>query len=57
MTMSRSLGFMEAGGDVDGVLKQLSKETDYRALVSPIHHPSSIHSACLVCVASATVAH
>lgn len=55
--MSRSLGFMEAGGDVDGVLKQLSKETDYRALVSPIHHPSSIHSACLVCVASATVAH
>ncbi|MCJ1319468.1 hypothetical protein MMC15_004804 [Xylographa vitiligo] len=32
MTMSRNLGFMQAGGDVDGVLKQLGKETDYRAI-------------------------
>ncbi|RFU27293.1 hypothetical protein B7463_g9052, partial [Scytalidium lignicola] len=32
MTMSRNLGFMAAGGDVDGVLKQLGKETDYRAI-------------------------
>ncbi|KAH8658385.1 cytochrome P450 [Xylariales sp. PMI_506] len=32
MTMSRNLGFMEAGGDVDGVLKQLNRETDYRAI-------------------------
>ena len=38
MTMSRNLGFMEAGGDVDGVLQQLGKETDYRAMVCPIRH-------------------
>ncbi|KAJ6443398.1 major facilitator superfamily transporter [Purpureocillium lavendulum] len=38
MTMSRNLGFMKAGGDVDGVLKQLQKDLDYRgiALAMPI---------------------
>jgi hypothetical protein len=35
MTMSRSLGFLKAGGDVDGVLKQLQKELDYEGIVSP----------------------
>ena len=34
MTMSRSIGFMKAGGDVDGVLKTLQKELDYRGIVS-----------------------
>ncbi|CAD6580679.1 MAG: hypothetical protein ASARMPREDX12_000234 [Alectoria sarmentosa] len=32
MTMSRSIGFMKAGGDVDGVLKTLQKELDYRGI-------------------------
>jgi hypothetical protein len=32
--MSRSLGFMKAGGDVDGVLAQLQKDLDYRGIVS-----------------------
>ncbi|KAK4504427.1 hypothetical protein PRZ48_005343 [Zasmidium cellare] len=32
MTMSRNLGFMKAGGDVDGVLKQLQKDLDYRGI-------------------------
>ncbi|KAL6232308.1 hypothetical protein BDW75DRAFT_232915 [Aspergillus navahoensis] len=38
MTMSRNLGFMKAGGDVEGVLKQLQKDLDYRgiALAMPI---------------------
>ncbi|KAF3481326.1 uncharacterized protein GIQ15_04085 [Arthroderma uncinatum] len=38
MTMSSNLGFMKAGGDVDGVLKQLQKDLDYRgiALAMPI---------------------
>ncbi|KAJ5738183.1 cytochrome P450 [Penicillium malachiteum] len=38
MTMSRNLGFLKAGGDVDGVLKQLQKDLDYRgiALAMPI---------------------
>ncbi|OJI79838.1 hypothetical protein ASPTUDRAFT_131330 [Aspergillus tubingensis CBS 134.48] len=38
MTMSRNLGFMKAGGDVDGVLQQLQKDLDYRgiALAMPI---------------------
>ncbi|PWY67724.1 cytochrome P450 [Aspergillus eucalypticola CBS 122712] len=38
MTMSQNLGFMKAGGDVDGVLKQLQKDLDYRgiALAMPI---------------------
>ncbi|KAJ5909055.1 cytochrome P450 [Penicillium taxi] len=38
MTMSRNLGFMKVGGDVDGVLKQLQKDLDYRgiALAMPI---------------------
>jgi hypothetical protein len=35
MTMSRNLGFMKAGGDVDGVLKQLQKDLDYRGIVRP----------------------
>lgn len=34
MTMSRSIGFMRTGGDVDGVLKTLQKELDYRGIVS-----------------------
>lgn len=33
MTMSQNLGFMKAGGDVDGVLKQLQKDLDYRGIV------------------------
>ena len=37
MTMSRSIGFMKAGGDVDGVLKTLQKELDYRGIVSQYH--------------------
>lgn len=36
MTMSRNLGFMKAGGDVDGVLKQLQKDLDYRGIVSSL---------------------
>ncbi|KAL4972282.1 cytochrome P450 [Aspergillus desertorum] len=32
MTMSRNLGFMKAGGDVEGVLKQLQKDLDYRGI-------------------------
>ena len=32
--MSRSIGFMKAGADVDGVLKILQKELDYRGIVS-----------------------
>ncbi|KAL4738144.1 cytochrome P450 [Aspergillus similis] len=38
MTMSRNLGFMKAGGDVEGVLKQLQKDLDYKgiALAMPI---------------------
>ncbi|KAL4812056.1 cytochrome P450 [Aspergillus spinulosporus] len=38
MTMSRNLGFMKAGGDVEGVLKQLQRDLDYRgiALAMPI---------------------
>lgn len=35
MTMSRNLGFLKAGGDVDGILKQLQKDLDYRGIVSP----------------------
>lgn len=34
MTMSRSIGFMKEGGDVDGVLKTLQKDLDYRDIVS-----------------------
>lgn len=37
MTMSRNLGFMKAGGDVDGVLKQLQKDLDYRGIVSSLN--------------------
>ena len=33
MTMSRNLGFMKAGGDVDGVLKQLQKDLDRKSVV------------------------
>ncbi len=40
MTMSRNLGFLKAGGDVDGVLKQLQKDLDYRGIVSP--NPCSV---------------
>lgn len=38
MTMSRNLGFLKAGGDVDGVLAQLQKDLDYRgiAMAMPI---------------------
>ncbi|KAL4801103.1 hypothetical protein BDV19DRAFT_384118 [Aspergillus venezuelensis] len=38
MTMSRNLGFMKAGGDVEGVLKQLQRDLEYRgiALAMPI---------------------
>ena len=39
--MSRSLGFMKAGGDVDGILKTLQKELDYRGLVSQIYRALS----------------
>lgn len=34
MTMSRSFGFMKAGGDVNGTLAKLQRELDYRGLVS-----------------------
>lgn len=36
--MSRNLGFLKAGGDVDGVLAQLQKDLDYRgiAMAMPI---------------------
>lgn len=34
--MSRSLGFMTASGDVDGVLKQLQKDLDYRGIVGGV---------------------
>ncbi|KAF4200321.1 hypothetical protein CNMCM8927_003499 [Aspergillus lentulus] len=33
MTMSHSLGFMKAGGDVDGILRALQKDLDYKGIV------------------------
>jgi hypothetical protein len=42
--MSRNLGFMQAGGDVDGVLQQLQKDLDYRGIVSFIPFLSSLKS-------------
>lgn len=33
MTMSRSIGFMKAGGDVDEILVAVQKELDYRGIV------------------------
>ena len=43
MIMSRSFGFIKAGGDVDGLLKALEKELDYRGIVRQFCHayPSS----------------
>lgn len=36
LTFSRRLGFLESGADVDGMLDQLDKEFEYRAVVSTL---------------------
>lgn len=33
--MSHSLGFLKAGGDVDGILQALQKDLDYKGIVGP----------------------